>query len=72
MLDRVREILAQYTEITAEQIAMESDLSADLGLNSLDVVEIVVAFEEAFEINISDRDIGKLRTVGDILELIKN
>lgn len=70
MLDKIKSILSQYSGMDPEQISTESNLKADLELNSLDLVEIVVAFEEAFEVDISDREIAELQTVGDIVKLL--
>lgn len=70
MLDKIKSILSQYSGIDPEQISAESNLKADLELNSLDLVESVVAFEEAFGVDISDREIAELQTVGDIVKLL--
>lgn len=69
MFEKAKEILLNYTD-TAE-IAKESLLGADLGLSSFDVVSIVMEFEEKFQIEISDRDIGKFLSVQDILDYLK-
>lgn len=68
MLNRVKTILSKYTE---KEITAESALAADLGLTSFDVVSVVTEFEDEFGIEISDRDIRKLITVGDILDYIE-
>lgn len=65
MFERVKEILSQYTEV--KEITEKSQLRADLELSSFDLVSIVTDFEETFEIEISDRDIGKFVCVSDIL-----
>lgn len=71
MLDRIRDMLEEYVEIPKEQITMETNLLNDLGLNSLDLVSIVVAFEDEFDIEIPDRKISEIITVGDIVEILK-
>lgn len=68
MFERVTGILSRYT---AEQITEESALDADLGLSSLDVVAIVCEFEEAFDIEIDDRDIRTFIEVRDILKYLE-
>ena len=65
-------ILEDFTEVEKEKITEESELAADLELNSLDVVSIVVEIEKQFGITIQDRDIWKFHTIGDVLEYIKN
>lgn len=67
MLERITEILSKYTK---EEITAESTLVNDLGLSSFDIVSIVTAFEDEFDIEISDRDIRKLVSVADIIDYI--
>lgn len=69
MFERVIAILTQYTDI--QKINEFSLLNADLGLSSFDVVEIVTEFEDAFGIEIPDRDIPKFICVGDIVKYLK-
>ena len=69
MIEKIKEILSKYTK---EEIAAESTLVNDLGLSSFDIVSIVTAFEDEFDIEISDRDIRKLVSVADIMEYIEN
>lgn len=71
MPEKVTEILIDYTEVPANEITMATDLVNDLDLNSLDVVNIVVAFEDEFEIEIPDRAIRDLITVGDIVRYLE-
>ena len=69
MFEKVKKILLQYTEVTT--INETSILQADLGLNSLEMVEIVIAFEDALHIEISDRDLTKFVSVKDIVEYLE-
>lgn len=71
MLEKVKKILLDYTEVPASEITLETDLVKDLDLNSLDVVNIVVAFEDEFDIEIPDRAIKNLTTVGDIVNYLE-
>lgn len=68
MFKQVKEILMDYTNAT--EITENSMLEADLGLSSFDVVSIVTDFEDKFQIEIPDRDIGKFISVKDILEYL--
>ncbi|MCI8639273.1 MAG: acyl carrier protein [Coprococcus sp.] len=68
LLEQVKRILLRYTEnpkIT--EITEETQLIADLGLSSFDLVSIVMEFEDEFKIEISDRDIRKFICVNDIV-----
>ena len=69
MFEKVKTILRQYTDV--ETIEETSMLQADLGLNSLDVVELVVEFEDTFHIEIADRDLTKFVSVKDIVEYLE-
>ena len=66
--DRVVECVSNYTE---EAITAESHIIDDLGLDSLDTVELVMALEEEFEIEISDEHAAGIRIVGDIARLLE-
>ncbi len=68
---RVKEIIADQLGVDVEQIKPESKFVDDLGADSLDVVELIMAFEEEFGIEIPDEDAEKIATVGDVLNYIK-
>ena len=70
MLERTVSILKEYCEIDGE-ITRDSALTDDLGLSSLDVINIVTEFEDEFDIEIPDRIIPTLRTVGDIVDYLE-
>lgn len=71
MLETIRKILAQYTEVEEDLIREDSNLQSDLDLNSFDVMNIVVEFEDIFNIEIPDEDVSRLVTVKDIEEYLK-
>ena len=70
MLEKIRDILKDYTEVPAEKISPQSHFRDDLGLNSLDVVNVVVAFEDEFDIEIDDDDISSMVRVEDAIRYI--
>ena len=71
MLERVVDILSEFTVLGKDEITEQSSLIVDLGLNSLDVMNVVVAFEEEFDIEIPDQKIKDLVTVGDITKYLE-
>ena len=71
MLERIRGILEEYVEMPGEMITMETTFSEDLGLSSLDVVDIIMAFEEEFDVEIPDRMLSKIVKVEDVVELLR-
>ena len=70
MLETIKEILIQYTEVEKSLITEDSNLQNDLELNSFDVMNIVVEFEDTFDIDIPDEDVSGLVTVKDIEEYL--
>lgn len=71
MIEKVIEILSEFTEMKPEQMTRDIKLVTDMGLNSLDVVNVVVAFEEEFDIEIPDRVIKDLQTIGNIVDYLE-
>ncbi len=71
MLEKIIEILSEYTEADKEHITAESSLAADLELSSLDIMSVVLAFEEEFGIEIPDQVIKDFTTVGDLAEYLE-
>lgn len=70
--DKVKEIVSQQLDVDVAQIKPESQFIDDLGADSLAIVELVLAFEEQFEIDIPDEDTEKIRTVGDAINYISS
>ena len=72
MNKRVCEILAKYSSLPAEEIKETSTLALDCGLNSFEIVNIVMEFEDEFNIEIDDDKLSSLKTVADIISCIEN
>jgi acyl carrier protein len=68
---RVRSIIADQLGITEDEIKPESKFIEDLGADSLDIVELIMAMEEEFQTEIPDEEAEKIRTVGDAIEYVK-
>ncbi|WP_419469883.1 acyl carrier protein [Candidatus Kuenenia sp.] len=69
--EKVREIITKQMGVKAEQITHETSFVNDLGADSLDTVELIMEFEDAFDMNIPDEDAEKIRTVGDAVKYIE-
>jgi acyl carrier protein len=69
---RVRSIIADQLGITEEEIKPESKFIEDLGADSLDIVELIMAMEEEFQTEIPDEEAEKIRCVGDAIEYVKS
>ena len=68
---RVKKIIAEQLGVNEAEIKTESSFVDDLGADSLDTVELVMAFEEEFDLEIPDEDAEKITTVGDAISYIK-
>jgi acyl carrier protein len=70
--NKVREIVCQQLDVEPDEVKTETSFIDDLGADSLTVVELVLALEEEFEIDIPDEDTEKLRTFKDAVEYINS
>ena len=68
---KVKEIVAQQLDVDISEVKEEAQFIEDLGADSLAIVELVLAFEEQFEIDIPDEDTEKIATVGDAIKYIQ-
>lgn len=72
IFEKVREIVARELKIEPEKITLDSAFVDDLGADSLDMVELVMALEDEFGISISDEEAQTIRTIRDAVEYIEN
>ena len=70
--ERVKQIIVEQLGVDEGQVEDNASFVDDLGADSLDIVELVMAFEEAFELEIPDEDAEKITTVKDAVEYIEN
>ena len=70
MLEKMKEIIAEQLSVDADSITEASSFKDDLGADSLDIVELIMAFEEEFEIEIPDDAAEKIKTVRNAVEYI--
>jgi acyl carrier protein len=68
---KVREIVAEQLQISANEINLDSSFIDDLGADSLDIVELVMAMEDSFEMDIPDEEAEKIQTVRNAIDYIK-
>jgi acyl carrier protein len=69
--DRVRDLIVEQLGVNADQVKPEASFIDDLGADSLDTVELVMAFEEEFGIDIPDEDAEKMSTVSDAIRYLE-
>jgi acyl carrier protein len=70
--DKIKEIIVEQLGVNADQVTTEASFIDDLGADSLDTVELVMAFEEEFGAEIPDEDAEKLSTVGSVITYLKD
>lgn len=71
MEDKIKTIIADQLGVKLEEVMPKASFVDDLGADSLDTVELIMALEEEFEIEIADEDAEKIKTVGDIIKYIE-
>ena len=70
MFEKIKDILVEELQIKASDITLEAELVNDLGINSLELADLIMVFEETFDIEISENEIRKFLTVGDIVNYL--
>ena len=72
IFEKVKKAVVEQLDVREEEITEESTFVQDLGADSLEVVEIVMALEEAFNIEIPDDEVDQIKTVGDAVQFIES
>ena len=72
VFEKVKEIIVEQLGVAETSVTMEASFIDDLGADSLDIVELIMAIEEAFKLEIPDTDAEKVVTVGDVVDYIKD
>jgi len=72
VFDKVKDIIVEQLDVDADKVTLEASFKEDLEADSLDVVELVMEFEDAFDIEIADEDAEKINSVGDAVNYINN
>ena len=71
IFDKVKEIIMEELGVEEDKVLMESNLSEDLGADSLDAIELIMAVEEAFDIEIPDNEATRIKVVSDIVGFLE-
>lgn len=70
--ERIRELLAEQLELDADDITMDSDIMEDFDADSLDVVDMIMALEDEYNIEVPDEAVENFRTVGDVVRYVED
>lgn len=71
VFEKVKEIIAENLSLNEDEVSMDSHIVDDLGADSLDVMETVMALEEEFDVKFPETDIKEVKTVGDLVRYIE-
>ena len=70
-IDKVKEILADTLGVSEDELSADTNIATDLGADSLDVVEILMAIQDEFDVEVPDSEIENIRTIGELVEYIE-
>lgn len=71
MFEKIRDIIADKLSVNAEDVTLESSFIDDLSADSLDIVELIMALEDELDMEIPDEDVENFKTVGDVVNYVK-
>lgn len=69
--EKIKEIIAEELGVQIEKVTLEANIKEDLGADSLDAIQLILAMEVEFDINIPDAEADKLTTVGDVIKYVE-
>ncbi len=72
VFDKVKELISEQLDVKADDITEASSIQDDLGADSLDVVDLVMALEDEFDVEIPEDQVENIKTVGDIVKFIED
>ena len=71
VFDKVKKIIVDQLDVEEDKVTEAASITDDLGADSLDVVDLVMSFEEEFDLEIPDEQVEKIKTVGDVVKYIE-
>ncbi len=71
VFDKIKDIVVDQLDVDADSVKMESSIIDDLGADSLDVIDLIMSFEEEFDIEIPDDQVENVKTIGDVVKFIE-
>lgn len=72
IIDKIKAMIAEQTGVDEDRITMQSDILKDIGLDSLDIVELIMNAEEEWDIVIDDEDVASFKTIADVVSYIES
>ena len=72
IFDKVKSIIVDQLDVDEDKVTMNANIQDDLGADSLDIVDLVMSFEEEFDLEIPDDQVENIKTVGDVVKYIED
>lgn len=72
MFEKVKELLVKELQVQGDLVTMDAELTSDLGINSIELADLVMICEEQFDLVIEDEDLHKFITVGDVVNFLES
>jgi acyl carrier protein len=72
IFEKVKSIIVDQLDVDEDKVVEKANIQDDLGADSLDIVDLVMSFEEEFDIEIPDEDVENIKTVGDVVKYIED
>lgn len=71
IFDKVKSIICEQLDLEEDKVTMDSNILEDLGADSLDIIDLIMSFEDEFDIEVPDEEIEGIKTVGDLVKYIE-
>ncbi len=71
MFEQLKDVICRYVDVDPDKITPDTNIRSDLGLNSLELINIAVAIEDEFDLEIPDREVGNIETLADAVKIIE-
>jgi acyl carrier protein len=71
MFEKLKDLIVEQLDVDADKVTEDANIQEDLGADSLDVTELIMAIEDEFDLEISDSDAEGIKTVGDIIKYLE-
>lgn len=71
MLEKMIELICQFVDIEPSKLSADTNIRSELGLNSLELINMALAIEEEFDVEIPDREVANIETIGDAIKVIE-
>lgn len=72
IFEKVKQIIVEQLDVEEDKVTLDANIQDDLGADSLDIVDLVMSFEEEFDLEIPDDQVENIKTVGDVVKFVED